>query len=136
MNADVTRKSQQEQLESEEIGENEAQRERLSQQSRDEEPHQHSRILPESVDKTASGPIQLPRYRQSLPREIRGGPDFPSVFPRVLALSEIEDLQRRLRLRENELLRREEYCRVCDMTFRHGSYEVCILFPNLRNRTS
>jgi len=107
----------------------EAQRERLA---RELESHQHSLPVPQSVYKTSLGTLQLPRYGPSLEPEIRGGHGIPSINPKILTLSEIEDLQRRLRLRENELLQREEYCRVCDETFRHGSSEVCTRFATIR----
>lgn len=107
----------------------EAQRETSA---RELEPHQHSLPVPKSVYKTRSGSIYSPRHEPSLKPEIRGRHGIPLFNPRILTLSEIEELQRQLRLRENELLQREEYCRVCDKTFRHGSSEVCTRFATLR----
>lgn len=103
---------------------NESRRERLARKLQDPESHQHSLPVPKHVYKNSSGTLRLPRYRPSLELEIRGGHGTPASYPRVLTLSEIGDLQQRLRLRENELLRREEYCRVCDKSFEHGSSEV------------
>ncbi len=108
-----------------------AQRERLVQQSQYTESGQRSGIVPESAYKNSPRAVQFPRYTPRLEPRIRGGSGFPPLYPRVLTISETEDLQRRLRLQENELLQREEYCRVCDKTFRHGSSEVRNPFVNL-----
>lgn len=75
-----------------------------------------SRLQPESVYNNPGGRIGIPKYGPSLEPAIHGGPDFPSIYARVLTLAEIEDLQRQLQLRENEFLQREAP-RVCDMTF-------------------
>ena len=55
---------------------------------------------------------------------IRGNPDVPSTNPRALTLYEIEDLQKQLRRRENEILKHEESCRICDKVFQVSSTEV------------
>lgn len=77
-----------------------------------------SRLEPESVYKNLNGEIQLPQF------EITGGPDMPTVYARVPTLSEIQVLQERLRHLENQILLREDSCRVCDKVFRRGSSNV------------
>ena len=72
------------------------------------------------------------REEEQLVPEIQGGPDVPTIFPRVTTQSEIRDLQERLMMRENELLGAEESCRVCGETFEYGSFEVCVLSLNRR----
>lgn len=49
---------------------------------------------------------------------------MPSLYARVLTLSEIERLQTSHRRAENELLQREGNCRICDATFRPGHSDV------------
>ena len=66
------------------------------------------------------------REEPQLGSEIRGGPDVPTILPRVVTQSEILELKQQLRLREMELLKSEEFCRVCDETFEYGSSEVCV----------
>lgn len=83
-----------------------------------------SGLSPESVYKTSSGGIQLPRYTSTLDWEITGGPDMPTVYARVPTLSEIRMLQRRVWRLENWVLQREDYCRVCDKTFTYGASDV------------
>ena len=64
--------------------------------------------------------IVLPRWGPSREDQVRGGSDLPSLITRVPTVSEIEKDQRYRNLIENELLQREEFCRVCRQTFRHG----------------
>lgn len=85
----------------------------------------NSRLDPESVYKSPTGEIQLPRYESTLDWEINGGPDMPTVYARVPTLSEIQMLQRRVWHLENQILQREDYCRVCDEAFVHGTSDVC-----------
>lgn len=80
------------------------------------EERQASRLRAESVYNNPGGRIGIPKYGPSLEPAIDGGPDFPTIYARVLTLAEIEDLQKQLQLRENELLQRE-VPRVCYMTF-------------------
>ncbi|MCJ1467977.1 hypothetical protein MMC07_006603 [Pseudocyphellaria aurata] len=68
---------------------------------------QASRLHAESVYNNPGGKIGIPKYGPSLEPAIRGGPDFPTIYARVLTLAEIEDLQKQLRLCENELLQRD-----------------------------
>lgn len=69
---------------------------------------------------------RLPRYGPRGVHEIRGGRDLPTIHARVPTLSEAANLIRRLRRAEDELLRREEFCRICNHTFRYGGAEVCL----------
>ena len=73
------------------------------------------------------GFVEGTRKEAQLDSEVHDGPNSPLVFPRVLTQSQVRDLQIRLISRENELLRCEEFCRVCGETFKYGSSEVCIL---------
>lgn len=75
---------------------------------------QASRMRPESVYNNPGGRIGIPKYGPSLEPAIHGGPDFPTIYARVLTLAETEDLQKQLKLRENLLLRRE-VPKVCNM---------------------
>lgn len=85
---------------------------------------QRSSLEPESVYNNHTGEILLPRYGSSLEQEITGGPDMPTVYARVLTLSEIRDLEKRTRHLEKQVLQREEICHVCDLAFVHGSSDV------------
>lgn len=87
---------------------------------------QASRLHAESVYNNPGGRIGIPKYGPSLEPAIQGGPDFPTIYARVLTLAEIEDLQKQLRLCENELLQRDipkvpTVLRVCDTTLHLGS---------------
>jgi hypothetical protein len=84
-----------------------------------------SRLEPESVYKIANGKIPLSRYKSPLDWELFGGPDMPTVYARVPTLAEIRKLQTRVWHLENQILQREELCRVCDKAFIPGSSEVC-----------
>ena len=79
-----------------------------------ERQRQAARTEQESVYRNPGGSIKLPRWGPCLEPEMRGGPDFPTLYPRVLTIAETEGLQQRLRLRENFTLEREEaVSRVC-----------------------
>ncbi|KAI9815952.1 MAG: hypothetical protein M1827_001944 [Pycnora praestabilis] len=66
----------------------------------------------------------IPKYSPSSGRGIDGGPDFPATWARVLTASQIQDLKLALSQAENELMKKEEYCRVCRETFAYGSSEI------------
>lgn len=85
-------------------------------QSRALKDRRASRTQLESVYNNPSGRIGIPKYGLSLEPAIHGGPDFPTIYARVLTLAEIEDLQKQLQLRENELLQRK-VPRVCYLIF-------------------
>lgn len=87
-----------------------------------------SRLQPISVYKKHDGEMQLPRYESTLDWEVTGGPDMPTVYARVPTLSEIQSLQRRAWHLENQILQREDSCRVCDKGFVYGSSDVCHTF--------
>ncbi|KAI9791451.1 MAG: hypothetical protein M1833_001528, partial [Piccolia ochrophora] len=78
---------------------------------------QDARLFPKSVYDQPMSEMQLQTPIPSYEPEIRGGVDFPSLYARVLTISEVENLQRELRRCQNELLGREEYCRVCKRAF-------------------
>ena len=80
------------------------------------EERQASPLRVESVYNNPSGRIEIPKHGSSLEPTINGGPDFPTIYARVLTLAEIEGLQKQLHLRKNELSQRE-VSRVCYMTF-------------------
>ena len=79
-----------------------------------------ARREPETVYGGLDDDIALPRWGPSREHQIRGGSDLPSLITRVPTVSEIEQDQRYRNVLENELLQREEFCRVCRQTFRHG----------------
>lgn len=79
-----------------------------------------ARHEPETVYGGLDEDITLPRWGPSREHQIRGGSDLPSLITRVPTVSEIERDQRYINLLENELLQREEFCRVCRQTFRHA----------------
>ncbi|KAI9807961.1 MAG: hypothetical protein M1825_005268 [Sarcosagium campestre] len=57
---------------------------------------------------------------------LAGGPDFPSITPRVQTISESQEQQRQLRQVYDELLDKEVYCRICERSFKpadHGKIE-------------
>lgn len=68
---------------------------------------QASQLRPESDHNDKHGEIGIPQYSLSFEPEIRVGPDFPTIYPRILTLAEIEHLKRQLRLREDQILQRE-----------------------------
>ena len=88
---------------------------------RDFESKKESRHQSETVYGGLDDDIKLPRWGPSREHQIRAGDDLPSLITRVPTVSEIELDQRYRNLIENELLQREEFCRVCKMTFRHGN---------------
>ncbi|KZF26073.1 hypothetical protein L228DRAFT_4400 [Xylona heveae TC161] len=65
--------------------------------------------------------MSIPKYASSMERTITGGPRLPTLYARLPTASEIVQLERRLVRAENELLQREESCRVCDKTTPHGA---------------
>ena len=66
----------------------------------------------------ASNDQQHPlRERPATEHVIQGGPAMPRFRVRVLTSDEIDNLQGRVWDLENQILRREERCRVCDARF-------------------
>lgn len=55
---------------------------------------------------------------------ISGGPDTPGIYPRILTVSEGNALKLRIKRLEDEILQREENCRVCGITFEDSVFEV------------
>lgn len=55
---------------------------------------------------------------------ISGGPDTPGIYPRILTVSEGNALKLRIKRLEDEILQREESCRVCGITFEDSVSEV------------
>ena len=74
-----------------------------SQQPEDIHERQVSRLPSELVYDSPQEMIGLPQYGSNSQLEIGGGPDFPTIYPRVLTLAEIKHSRRQLRLRENQI---------------------------------
>ena len=91
------------------------------------------RLQAESVYGNPGEKIVVLQYGSSLEPEISGGPDTPSLYARVLTISETNTLQQRVRHLENEILQRERTCRVCGIAFQHDSSHVCTPFLLVRN---
>ncbi|KAI9834402.1 MAG: hypothetical protein M1819_003013 [Sarea resinae] len=68
--------------------------------------------------------IGVPTYRENIGEEVGGGPDMPSIFPRVTTIAELDKLQNRAKLLENEILRRESFCRLCYKVFPYDKDDV------------
>ena len=74
--------------------------------------HSQQSRPPHPAPKATPGPV------------IQSGSRYPAVHTRVLTLSEIQLLQKQLHNLEEEVLRREENCRVCKRKFLFGAKEV------------
>lgn len=94
-----------------------------------------SRLTPESIYGIKPGEINIPKFGPPAEQILLSGLDLPTNYPRIPTLSEYNAVQKSLQTVENELLQREEYCRVCNAKFQHGYKAVCLRDLAARDHT-
>jgi hypothetical protein len=87
---------------------------------------QAASLQPERVYRDSSI-IGIPKYGAPVEEVILGGNFMPKTYARILTAVEVEELRARVLRLENEILLREEFCRVCDSVFVYGTDEVTAL---------